>query len=134
VDVICPECGQVVFHGSKKTDSADATLPKSIYACQCNYFSSSQLVSPLRVDEWAREVRRLSSDGATPSEPLLKAAGEVATQLLLALETEPTVSNVGTNKNKPHIPYNPEIPLPDTLTGNGSDGLSTGSARGAKEC
>ena len=74
-DVVCSECGEVVYHGSKKKDSADATLPKSIYACRCAYFSSSQLVLPLRQEEWAREVTRSiggcagesASDAAAPS-------------------------------------------------------------------
>jgi hypothetical protein len=75
-DVICPECGEVVYQGSKKDDPSDATLPESVYACLCAYFSASQLVLPLRQDEWAREVRRLGRD-APPSDPLLRAASEV---------------------------------------------------------
>jgi hypothetical protein len=64
-DVACPECGTAVYHGSKKKDSADATLPKSIYACKCAYFSSSQLVLPLRAEEWAREVKRSITQGGS---------------------------------------------------------------------
>jgi hypothetical protein len=64
-DVVCPECGGAVYHGSKKKDSADATLPQSIYACRCAYFSSSQLVLPLRVEEWAREVKRSITQGGS---------------------------------------------------------------------
>lgn len=85
VDLLCPQCGDAVYHGSKRKDSADATLPKSIYACRCAYFSSSQLVLPLRQEDWEREVSRLAGDSALvgqgPNEavidPLLRAASEV---------------------------------------------------------
>jgi hypothetical protein len=59
-EVVCTECGQAVYHGSK---SADATLPKSIYACRCAYFSSTQLVLPLQIEEWTREVKRSITQG-----------------------------------------------------------------------
>jgi len=79
-DLLCSKCGEVVYHGSKKKDSADATLPKSIYACRCAYFSSSQLVLPLREEEWAREVKSIiggsGGDGQAGADPL---AAEAAT-------------------------------------------------------
>jgi len=73
-DLLCSKCGEVVYHGSKKKDSADATLPKSIYACRCAYFSSSQLVLPLRQEEWEREVRRVRGDGAVVQQGSTEAA------------------------------------------------------------
>src|SRR5262249_54298004 len=84
-DIVCRECGQAVYHGSKKKDAVDATLPKSIYACKCVYLSSTQLVLPLRVEEWGREVKRARGDGAVVQkgsaaiDPLLRAASEVNT-------------------------------------------------------
>jgi len=79
-DLLCPKCGEAVYHGSKKQDATDATLPKSVYACRCAYFSSTQLILPLRVEEWEQQVNRAAGDGAVVEkgiDPIVRAAQEV---------------------------------------------------------
>jgi hypothetical protein len=55
--VVCSVCGQPVNRGAGKSDQS-ATLPASMYACDCAYFSSTQLILPLTQSEWDRNVKR----------------------------------------------------------------------------
>lgn len=62
-DVTCSVCGQPVYRGAGKSDPTAATLPTSMYGCECAYFSSTQLVLPLKQSEWERNVKRSGTDG-----------------------------------------------------------------------
>ena len=56
-----------LYRGAGKNDQTDATLPASMYACECAYFSAKQLVLPLTRSEWERNVKRSATDGPSLS-------------------------------------------------------------------